>query len=220
MVRTRTALAPRFISELAAKACVDLDAQAASLGLLSAALRQRRIRARHRCTHASTRSTLTWPCFTAALAPILDNVPTRSLWVGNVDPGLNTQDLIAIFGKYGRVESLRLLPDKECAFVNFLRVEDAIRAKDDMHNGTRIGNNTVRVGFGKGESYATGDAQAMQPTRALWIGNIAQATTPDSLSTTFQAYGTHRIGACPEATRTADSSTSSGSRMPCVPSRR
>ncbi|KAJ1929916.1 hypothetical protein FBU59_007005, partial [Linderina macrospora] len=119
-----------------------------------------------------------------------DNVPTRSLWVGNVDPGLNTQDLIAIFGKYGRVESLRLLPDKECAFVNFLRVEDAIRAKEDMHNGARIGNNTVRVGFGKGESYATGDAQAMQPTRALWIGNIAQATTPDSLSTTFQAYGT------------------------------
>ncbi|KAJ1964055.1 hypothetical protein GGI12_001668 [Dipsacomyces acuminosporus] len=125
-----------------------------------------------------------------SMAHAADGVPTRSLWVGNVDPGLSNQDLIAIFGKYGRVESLRLLPDKECAFVNFLRVEDAIRAKEDMHSGARIGNNTVRVGFGKGESYATGDAQAMQPTRALWIGNIATATTPETLQAAFEPFGT------------------------------
>ncbi|KAJ1838543.1 hypothetical protein LPJ57_011097, partial [Coemansia sp. RSA 486] len=126
----------------------------------------------------------------AAAAAGGDGVPTRSLWVGNVDPSLSSQDLVAIFGKYGRVESLRLLPDKECAFVNFMRVEDAIHAKKDMHAGARIGNNTVRVGYGKGESYAMGDAQAMQPTRALWIGNIAPTITPDALSTVFQAYGT------------------------------
>ncbi|KAJ2009027.1 hypothetical protein GGI04_000793 [Coemansia thaxteri] len=119
-----------------------------------------------------------------------DGVPTRSLWVGNVDPGLSSQDLVALFGKYGRVESLRLLPDKECAFVNFLRVEDAIRAREDMHAGARIGANTVRVGYGKGEAYASGDAQAMQPTRALWIGNIAAAASPDSLAAVFQQFGT------------------------------
>ncbi|KAJ2742578.1 hypothetical protein GGI20_004388 [Coemansia sp. BCRC 34301] len=118
-----------------------------------------------------------------------DGVPTRSLWVGNVDPLLSNQELAAQFGKYGRVESLRLLPDKECAFVNFLRVEDAISAKEDMHSGARIGNNTVRVGYGKGESYATGDAQAMQPTRALWIGNIAAQASPDSLAHVFQQFG-------------------------------
>ncbi|KAJ2627598.1 hypothetical protein H4R22_004323 [Coemansia sp. RSA 1290] len=119
-----------------------------------------------------------------------DSVPTRSLWVGNVDPSLSNNDLVALFGKYGRVESLRLLPDKECAFVNFLRVEDAIRAKEDMHAGARIGANTVRVGYGKGEAHASGDAQAMQPTRALWVGNIAPATTPDGLSAMFQTFGT------------------------------
>ncbi|KAI7822239.1 hypothetical protein BX661DRAFT_146042, partial [Kickxella alabastrina] len=58
-----------------------------------------------------------------------------------------------------------------------------------MHAGARIGANTVRVGYGKGESYATGDAQAMQPTRALWIGNIAPTVTPDALATVFQAFG-------------------------------
>ncbi|KAJ2079985.1 hypothetical protein H4R24_003388 [Coemansia sp. RSA 988] len=118
-----------------------------------------------------------------------DGVPTRSLWVGNVDPGLSSQDLVAQFGKYGRVESLRLLPDKECAFVNFLRVEDAVRAHEAMHAGARIGGNTVRVGFGKGEAHATGDAQAMQPTRALWIGNIAAAAAADQLGSVFGRFG-------------------------------
>ncbi|KAJ2776982.1 hypothetical protein GGI15_004662 [Coemansia interrupta] len=116
-------------------------------------------------------------------------VPTRSLWVGNVDPALSSQDLVAIFGKYGRVESLRLLPDKECAFVNFMRTEDAVQARRDMRAGARIGNATVRVGFGKGEAHASGDAQAMQPTRALWIGNIASTVSADALAAVFAAYG-------------------------------
>ncbi|KAJ2366118.1 hypothetical protein IW150_006025, partial [Coemansia sp. RSA 2607] len=116
-------------------------------------------------------------------------VPTRSLWVGNVDPALSSGDLVALFGKYGRVESLRLLPDKECAFVNFMRVEDAVAARRDMRAGARIGNATVRVGFGKGEAHASGDAQAMQPTRALWVGNIAATLTADALAAAFAAYG-------------------------------
>ncbi|KAJ1727102.1 hypothetical protein LPJ61_004762, partial [Coemansia biformis] len=118
-----------------------------------------------------------------------DGVPTRSLWVGNVDPRLTNQDLVELFGKYGRVESLRLLPDKECAFVNFLRIEDAVRAREDLHAGARIGSSTVRVGYGKGEAHASGDAQAMQPTRALWIGNIAPSLQPDQLARVFQGFG-------------------------------
>ncbi|KAJ2475379.1 hypothetical protein IWW47_006513, partial [Coemansia sp. RSA 2052] len=121
--------------------------------------------------------------------PTGDGVPTRSLWVGNVDPRLSSHELAAQFGKYGRVESLRLLPDKECAFVNFLRVEDAISAREDMHAGARIGASTVRVGYGKGEAHASGDAQAMQPTRALWIGNIAAHASPDSLAAVFRPFG-------------------------------
>ncbi|KAJ2716926.1 hypothetical protein H4R19_000325 [Coemansia spiralis] len=116
-------------------------------------------------------------------------VPTRSLWVGNVDPRLTSQDLVELFGKYGRVESLRLLPDKECAFVNFLRIEDAVRAREDLHAGARIGSSTVRVGYGKGEAHASGDAQAMQPTRALWIGNIAPSLQPSQLARVFQSFG-------------------------------
>ncbi|PVU98651.1 hypothetical protein BB559_001384 [Furculomyces boomerangus] len=114
--------------------------------------------------------------------------PTRSLWVGNLDLNITAQELIEVFGKFGRIESLRTLPDKECAFVNFMRLEDAMAAHDEMQ-GRKIKNSSVRVGYGKGEGYASSDAQAMQPTRALWIGNISSTTTPASLRKVFEKFG-------------------------------
>ncbi|PVU87261.1 hypothetical protein BB561_006408 [Smittium simulii] len=114
--------------------------------------------------------------------------PTRSLWIGNLEIDITPRDLIEHFGKFGRIESLRTLPDKECAFVNFMRLEDAMRAHDEMQ-GIQIKNSIIRVGYGKGEGYATSDAQAMQPTRALWVGNISSTTTPSSLRVFFENFG-------------------------------
>lgn len=83
--------------------------------------------------------------------------PTRSLWIGNLDSSVTSEQLIHIFAPYGAIESLRLLPEKECGFVNFVDQSDAIRAKEDVLN--RLGGNigmpngqTVRIGFGKAES--------------------------------------------------------------------
>ncbi|CAG8627548.1 15023_t:CDS:2 [Cetraspora pellucida] len=122
--------------------------------------------------------------------------PTRSLWIGNIDPNLSTQDLMQLFSPYGSIESLRLLPDKECGFVNFVRVEDAVRAKDDIMNrmGSRVGNCIVRVGYGKADSLNTHDLSLssqtqLQPTRALWIGNIPTSTTPQILQNIFAPFG-------------------------------
>nr|CAG8541077.1 14030_t:CDS:2 [Entrophospora candida] len=122
--------------------------------------------------------------------------PTRSLWIGNIDPNLTTQDLMQLFSHYGGIESLRLLPDKECGFVNFVRVEDAIRAKDDIMNrlGGRVGNCIVRVGYGKADvlnnqDFSMSFQTQLQPTRALWIGNIPTSTTPQTLENIFAPYG-------------------------------
>ncbi|CAG8457103.1 1025_t:CDS:2 [Ambispora leptoticha] len=123
--------------------------------------------------------------------------PTRSLWIGNIDPSLTTQDLMQLFSPFGIIESLRLLPDKECGFVNFARVEDAVRAKDDIMNrmGGRVGNCIVRVGYGKSDALNSHDISLSsqtqsQPTRALWVGNIPTSTTPQALQNIFSPYGT------------------------------
>lgn len=38
--------------------------------------------------------------------------PTRSLWVGNLDPRTSSAELQAVFAPYGAIESLRLIPEK------------------------------------------------------------------------------------------------------------
>ncbi|KAJ3209101.1 hypothetical protein HDU82_001403 [Entophlyctis luteolus] len=95
--------------------------------------------------------------------------PSRSLWVGNLDSSITAPEILSIFNPFGPIESLRMLPDKECVFVNFVNVTDAQSAKAAM-TGRKIGSAVVRLGFGRNE--AVGDTQGMQPTKSVWVGNI------------------------------------------------
>ncbi|KAG1469825.1 hypothetical protein G6F56_003035 [Rhizopus delemar] len=115
---------------------------------------------------------------------------SRSLWVGNIDSAVTIEILTQVFSMFGPIESVRLLLEKECAFINFFHIEDAIRAKEDVltHMGGRIGNCIVRIGFGKADAAVT-ETNVSQPTRALWLGNIPVNTTPASLQSIFGTFG-------------------------------
>lgn len=43
--------------------------------------------------------------------------PSRSLWIGNLDPTMTSETLIHVFAPYGAIESLRLLPEKVGFFI-------------------------------------------------------------------------------------------------------
>ncbi|KAG5639618.1 hypothetical protein H0H81_010820 [Sphagnurus paluster] len=132
--------------------------------------------------------------------------PTRSLWIGNLDSAVTSEQLIHVFAPYGAIESLRLLPEKvtpyqslqdeyisnwflsiqECGFVNFVDQADAVRAKEDVLNrlGGDIGmpnGQTVRIGFGKADSApvapAKGTPTSPGPTSP---GGVAAGKTPGS----------------------------------------
>lgn len=86
--------------------------------------------------------------------------PTRTLWIGHLRPTVTSSDLVHIFSRYGSIETVRLVPEKSCAFINYADLADAVRAREDVFgrmNG-RLGLGTigpegqVRVGFGKPES--------------------------------------------------------------------
>ena len=52
-----------------------------------------------------------------AVSPKTENptqiqTPTRSLWIGNLDSSVTSEQLIHVFAAYGAIESLRLLPEK------------------------------------------------------------------------------------------------------------
>lgn len=102
-------------------------------------------------------------------------IPSRALWLGNINPSISVPDLVQLFSTYGQVESARILSDKECAFVNFTTKESAVAAKNDLESrlGSKLGGTPVRVGFGKADvnlaMALTNEAgpNAQGPTRAL-----------------------------------------------------
>ena len=123
---------------------------------------------------------------------------TKSLWVGNLDPTLTEDDLVREFERFGLVESLRLIPSKECAFVNYFETEDARKARDAMH-GKLLGNMIIRVGYGKAASTSTLDAPMIEsapcgnsgenPSRSIWVGQIGPEVDVDMLLGSFSAFG-------------------------------
>jgi hypothetical protein len=81
--------------------------------------------------------------------------------------------LTRLFSSYGPIESVRLLMEKECAFINFYNLEDSVHAKDDVltNLGCRVGTCIVRIGYGRAETLAVTTPIEIpvvsQPTRAL-----------------------------------------------------
>lgn len=95
---------------------------------------------------------------------------------------------------------------QECGFVNFVAVQDAIAAKEDVLNrlGGRllVDQGPLRIGFGRDSgspARSTPSPMAVAPaaeftspsipTRALWVNLISPATTTDELLSYFTPFG-------------------------------
>lgn len=117
------------------------------------------------------------------------DVPTRSLFIGNLDPTVTEEELRQKFADYGKIESLRLLPNKECAFVNFTSVEEAVQAKMAM-TGRPIGHLIPRIGFGKvSTNQVVTIADSPSVSRSVWVGQLSSTITKEALLSAFMRFG-------------------------------
>ena len=58
------------------------------------------------------------------------------MWVGNVNSELvGERQLIQLFSRCGRVENVRILPKRYCAFINFESAESAAKAIQKLQVG-------------------------------------------------------------------------------------
>jgi hypothetical protein len=73
---------------------------------------------------------------------------TRALWIGNLDPNLTQDEVWQAFAPFGQIESVRILPDRECAFVNYVKANDALEAYKQMQGG-HLGDCIMEIGFGR-----------------------------------------------------------------------
>ncbi|ESO11160.1 hypothetical protein HELRODRAFT_116907 [Helobdella robusta] len=62
-----------------------------------------------------------------------------SLWVGNVLPEAKQENLIKLFSKYGQLQSVKCIPEKFCAFINFVNKECAGKAMECLQGADLLG---------------------------------------------------------------------------------
>ncbi|OWZ61140.1 hypothetical protein AYX15_06642 [Cryptococcus neoformans] len=174
----------RSASYLASIPQSPIQAELAALGAYGYAARSRDSSRAGRLSISSHTSRTGTPEDKGSSTP---QVPTRSLWIGNLDVNATSNALLQVFAPYGAIESVRMLPEKTCAFVNFMDKVDAIRARDDVLN--RLGGHVsalsetapVRIGFGKIDSAPNGptvSAVAPAPPGLVFTSGPPLSITP------------------------------------------
>ncbi|GMJ08471.1 hypothetical protein like AT2G43410 [Hibiscus trionum] len=72
--------------------------------------------------------------------------PCKNLWVGGISQTVSKEELEEEFRKFGKIEDFKFLRDRNTAFVEYSRMEDASEAMRNM-SGKRIGGDQIRVDF-------------------------------------------------------------------------
>lgn len=67
----------------------------------------------------------------------------ESLWVGNVAPEVTEKMVTSLFSKYGELRSVRRLPEKFCAFVNYTDKASAGKAMQALQGKELLGVNIL-----------------------------------------------------------------------------
>ena len=92
---------------------------------------------------------------------------TRNLFVANVPPDATEASVGALFAPFGELESVRLAPKKEAAFVNFSSIAAGIKAKDMMQFKHWISRDANGVTAETGASNTTRAPPGFGSTNAL-----------------------------------------------------
>ena len=117
---------------------------------------------------------------------------SRSLWIGSIPNSTTVSTLDTIFSNYGPIESTRVLTHKNCGFVNFENLQDAVRARQVL-NGKEIfpGGGPVRIGFAKAPS----NSVTPLPGTISQSPVVGQETTGSAIQSGHtEAFGTSSTG--------------------------
>ncbi|KAJ3473265.1 hypothetical protein NLG97_g10412 [Lecanicillium saksenae] len=93
----------------------------------------------------------------------------------------------------GQIESVRLLPDKNCAFISFLDASSATHFHSDaILKKLCIKGQDIKVGWGKASQVPTSVALAVQQSgasRNVYLGNLPEEVTEDEIREDLGKFG-------------------------------
>ena len=128
----------------------------------------------------------------ASVSPGMLSGTSRTVYLGNI-PAETSAEEILNHVRSGQIESVRLLPDKNCAFISFLDSSSATHFHSDaILKKLAIKGNDIKVGWGKPSQVPTSVALAVQQSgasRNVYLGNLAEETGEESLREELGKFG-------------------------------
>ncbi|OJJ04534.1 hypothetical protein ASPVEDRAFT_54675 [Aspergillus versicolor CBS 583.65] len=128
----------------------------------------------------------------ASVTPGLLSGTSRTVYLGNIPPETPAEEILNHV-RSGQIESVRLLPDKNCAFISFLDSNSATHFHSDaILKKLAIKGNDIKVGWGKPSQVPTSVALAVQQSgasRNVYLGNLPEETTEDDLREELGKFG-------------------------------
>ncbi|EAA28114.1 hypothetical protein GE21DRAFT_4086 [Neurospora crassa] len=117
---------------------------------------------------------------------------SRTVYLGNIPPDTSAEEILGHV-RSGQIESVRLLPDKNCAFISFLDASSATHFHSDaILKKLCIKGQDIKIGWGKPSQVPTSVALAVQQSgasRNVYLGNLPEEVTEEELREDLGKFG-------------------------------
>ncbi|EPE08830.1 negative regulator of differentiation 1 [Ophiostoma piceae UAMH 11346] len=132
------------------------------------------------------------PTSPAVMSPGIASGTSRTVYLGNIPADTAAEELLGHV-RSGQIESVRMLPDKNCAFISFLDASSATHFHSDaILKKLCIKGQDVKVGWGKPSQVPTSVALAVQQSgasRNVYLGNLPDEITDEELREDLGKFG-------------------------------
>ncbi|KAI6247052.1 Negative regulator of differentiation 1 [Erysiphe necator] len=118
--------------------------------------------------------------------------PSRTVYLGNIPPETSAEEILGHV-RSGQIESVRLLPDKNCVFISFLDCSSATHFHSDaILKKLSIRGQDIKIGWGKPSQVPTSVQLAVQQSgasRNVYLGSIDESVGEDELREDLSRFG-------------------------------
>ncbi|KAI9718315.1 MAG: hypothetical protein M1828_006779 [Chrysothrix sp. TS-e1954] len=117
---------------------------------------------------------------------------SRTVYLGNIPTDTSAEEILSHV-RSGQIESVRLLPDKNCAFISFIDGSAAVHFHSDaILKKLSIRGQDIKIGWGKPSQVPSSVALAIQQSgasRNVYLGNLPAETTEEELREDLGKFG-------------------------------
>ncbi|TQS38779.1 hypothetical protein Golomagni_00706 [Golovinomyces magnicellulatus] len=125
-------------------------------------------------------------------SPSVGSSTSRTVYLGNIPPETSPEEILSHV-RSGQIESVRLIPDKNCAFISFLDCSSATHFHSDaILKKLSIRGQDIKIGWGKQSQVPTSVQLAVQQSgasRNVYLGNIDESIREEDLRDELSKFG-------------------------------